>query len=47
MSGIVILPELLFLLKIALAIEQLLCFHRNFRFVFPVSEEFCISEECH
>jgi hypothetical protein len=41
-SGIVIPPALLFLLRIASAVQGLLYFHMNFRIVFST---FC--EECH
>jgi hypothetical protein len=36
-SGIVIPPALLFWLRIALAIQGLLCFHMNFRIDFSIS----------
>jgi hypothetical protein len=40
-SGVAIPPALFFLLRIVLVIQILLCFHMNFRIVFP------ICEECH
>jgi hypothetical protein len=38
-SGIMILPALLFLLRITFAIQILLCFHMNFMIDFSVSEK--------